>query len=273
MIVPPHCGDPSVLTYVFAVCHECDPATLRVVAGHNQAAPVRPLPLGSLTAVVQDVPAETFCEPALRKRLSDRDELERCARAHHDVVSTVALSGPTVPLPLATLYRGDERARTALSERTPGFRKVLEHIADRAEWGVKVYATGGQTPTMAAREASSAPWGAGATAGAGHAYLEKVRSRQQARTHRYDRALRIAEEVDTAVRGIAVAARRLRPHGPELTGERHTQVLNAAYLVSKDREKELTAAIAPLGQEEPGVRIDITGPWVPYSFTEGGGHR
>jgi hypothetical protein len=270
--VLPHRADPSAFTCVFAVCHECDPAALRGLTGHNPSAPVRPLLLDSLTAVVQDVPAEAFCEPVLQKRLSNRYELERCARAHHSVVSAVAFSGPTVPLPLATLYLGDERARATLSERTPEFRKVLERIAGRSEWGAKVHVTGGAVTGPAAREASSASVIAGVAVGAGHAYLEKVRSRQRARAHRYDAALRIAEEVDTAARGIAVAGRRLRQHGPELTGERHTQVLNAAYLVPRDRGEELTTAVAPLGRE-PGIRIDITGPWVPYSFTEGDGHR
>ncbi|MGP4000132.1 GvpL/GvpF family gas vesicle protein [Streptomyces sp. 8N706] len=251
-------------TYLFAVCQGGDPAALEGLAGQGASAPVRLLSVGSLTAVVQDVPADDFSEHALQQRLSDRDELERCARAHHAVVTAAAAAAPTVPMPLATLYLGDERVRAALRESEPRFRTALSRIAGRVEWGVKVYA--GPTP---APEASAPTRPDRAVSGAGRAYLEKVRTRQRARELQHDTALRAAERVDTALRGIAVAARRLRLHSGELTGAHRPQVLNAAYLVTRGRERELTAMVESL-RRETGAGIETSGPWVPYSFTDGG---
>ncbi|MET8677848.1 GvpL/GvpF family gas vesicle protein [Streptomyces sp. NPDC004647] len=275
-------GAPATATYVYAVCRDCDPAVLEGLAGQGGGSPVRLLAAGSLTAVVQDVSAEEFSESSLQQRLADRDELERCARAHHAVVTAAAAAGPAVPLPLATLYLGDERARTALLESEGQFRVALERIAGRVEWGVKVYAVQPQpqphpqpVPAAApapptARAAERPPKRTTAPEpGAGRAYLDRVRGRQQARELRYDAALRAAETVDATLRGIAVAARRLRPHGAESTGDRRTQVLNAAYLVAAGRDHELAAALEPLRQDT-GVQIEISGPWVPYSFTDGG---
>ncbi|NSC23828.1 hypothetical protein FM076_22795, partial [Streptomyces albus subsp. chlorinus] len=103
-------AEAGVATYVFAVGRGCDAAALTGLPGHAPGTPLRLLPFGELTAVVQDVPAAAFTEDALRERLADRVELERCARAHHEVIAAAAAGAPTLPLPLATLYRGDARA-------------------------------------------------------------------------------------------------------------------------------------------------------------------
>jgi hypothetical protein len=43
-------------------------------------------------------------------------------------------------------------------------------------------------------------------------------------------------------------------------------ILNAAYLLDDERGDEFAAAVADLGREHPGVRLELTGPWPPYSF-------
>jgi hypothetical protein len=45
-------------------------------------------------------------------------------------------------------------------------------------------------------------------------------------------------------------------------------LLNAAYLVDDARRGDFTAALARLtgAGGPPGVEVDASGPWVPYSF-------
>ncbi|MDT0341417.1 GvpL/GvpF family gas vesicle protein [Streptomyces sp. DSM 44938] len=62
----------------------------------------------------------------------------------------------------------------------------------------------------------------------GRAYLDRVRARQRSREARQEDIRRAAEHVDAALRALATEARRLRPHGPALTGDQGPQVLNAA---------------------------------------------
>ncbi|MEU3987821.1 GvpL/GvpF family gas vesicle protein [Streptomyces platensis] len=253
-------------TYVYAVCRRLDPAALRGLAGLAAGFPVRTLPLGPLTAVVQHVPAAGFTEDAWQQRLSDRADLERCARAHHEVVTAAAACGPTVPLALATLYRGDERAQQALDADRDRFAAALARIEGHAEWGVKV-----SLPTTVPEAPQSVPPatprnGGGPSGGAGRAYLERKRGLHQAREQHHDRALRTAEDIDATLSRLATATRRLRPHSPEMTGERHRlQVLNAAYLVRTVREKELLDAVELL-RRRTGAEVEVSGPWVPYSF-------
>ncbi|WP_406099034.1 GvpL/GvpF family gas vesicle protein [Streptomyces sp. NBC_01013] len=253
--------------YVYAICRTEEPLALDMVAGITDGEPVRSLAVGSLTAVVQTVRAAEFTDEAWQERLSDEIELERCARAHHAVVSAVAGHAPTVPLPLATLYHGENRARSALNDEAARFHTALERIAHHAEWGVKVYAP---SPPGGGRDAPvrrpSAPVDRGRPApGAGRAYLERKRSQQAQREQRQGDSLRIAEVVDEDVSRIATASRRLRPHSHGAVGGHRVQVLNATYLVAEHRSAALQVLAARL-RERTGAEIEISGPWVPYSF-------
>lgn len=100
---------------------------------------------------------------------------------------------------------------------------------------------------------------------AGLAYLNRKRGAQERREQIQDEALRTAEAVDTEVRSLATASRRLRPHAQPPSGERRVQVLNATYLVAEHRAEELALLTRALG-ERTGARIELSGPWVPYSF-------
>ncbi|MBZ4014964.1 GvpL/GvpF family gas vesicle protein [Streptomyces purpurogeneiscleroticus] len=251
-------------TYVFAVARTLDPAVVAELDGMNTGEPVRALPLGSLVGVVQSVPADDFTDDAWQQRLSDPQNLERCARSHHEVVSAAAAHGSAVPLPLATLYLSDARARQALEGEADRFHAVLRRIAHHAEWGVKVYSPPASPPAGALRPAPSADRGRPAP-GAGLAYLERKRGLQQRREQHHEQSLRIAEEVDAELGKLATAARRLRPHGHRPSDGQGSQLLNAAYLVAEHRAHEF-AALTRAWCGRAGARIEISGPWVPYSF-------
>ncbi|WP_326694802.1 GvpL/GvpF family gas vesicle protein [Streptomyces sp. NBC_01766] len=261
----------SAATYVFAVCGPARPATPTATCGHVGGGPLRLLPVGELWAVVQDVPAAAFSETALRERLADVAELERCARAHHAVVTAAAAVSPTVPLPLATLYLTDERAAAALGANHERFRVALDRIAGRVEWGVKVYVTQSETTARSAAPVPPVTTMPGSPRGSGRDYLSRLRSRQQSREVNRESALAAAEQVDSAVRELAVASVRRRPHGSEATGRDRTQVLNAAYLLAEEREAELATTIGRLRNSPgfDGIEIEVSGPWAPYSFTDG----
>jgi hypothetical protein len=258
-------GPHSNATYVFAVCGRLTPAALTALPGVAENSPVRALPFGDLTAVVQHVDAADFTEEAWQERLLNERELERCARAHHQVVSAAAACGPTVPLALATLYRTDERAHRALQQDSERFHTALRRIEGRVELGVKVYA-----PTAPSRsEPIRTPVGdAKPSLGAGRAYLERKRGLHQEREQCHSDALRTADTVDTALLVLAAAGRRLRAHDQRsrgAQGARGAQVLNATYLVEADRIDEFGETVRSL-RDRTGASIELTGPWAPYSF-------
>ncbi|MFF2863072.1 GvpL/GvpF family gas vesicle protein [Streptomyces rubiginosohelvolus] len=258
------------VTYVFAVCRSTRATSawnVTGVAGMPGGEAVRLLSSDLLTAVVQTVPGSDFTDTVWQRRLADRDEIERYARAHHSVVSAVAAHTAVVPLPLATLYHDDTRARQVLDHESDRFHAALKRIAHHAEWGVKVYEPPTPEPSQAHGESVMQPdGGRGAPApGAGLAYLNRKRGVQVQREKRREQALAVADSVDAELRGLAAASRRLRTHGAALSGDQRVHVLNATYLVADGRADQVRLLVETL-EERTGARIELSGPWVPYSF-------
>ncbi|WP_282087008.1 GvpL/GvpF family gas vesicle protein [Streptomyces tendae] len=241
-----------------------DPAGLAAARGHEEGGPLRVLRSGGLCLVVQDVPAALFGQEALAERLNRPEDLERCARAHHRGVEAAAGRGPVVPLPMATLYRGDLTAARAVAARQQVLETLLDRLRDRTEWAVKVHAAEA-APEAAGEPGAVAPAGSG---DGGRAYLSRVSARRREQQGARGKALAEAEAVDAALRRHAVAATRHRPQSERLTGRRAPQLLNAAYLVADARRADFTAALARFaaGGAHPAVRVDASGPWIPYSF-------
>ncbi|MDI2125410.1 GvpL/GvpF family gas vesicle protein [Yinghuangia seranimata] len=256
-------------SYLYAVSLAPLPAdALADVAGIDDGVPYT-LPEGPLVAVVQRVPRDEFEAEELRKRLSDIDDVDRMVRAHHRVVQAAGNTAPTVPMRLATLYEDDEGVRRTLREEGDRLQDALRRVAGRAEWGVKVYGPGKGGESRPAARVSGAP-----RPGAGRDYLRRRKDEQHEAERARVAVLQSVGELDEALRAVADDVRHLPPrpappaHGGDEVGDAvgdEVNVFNAAYLVADDRTDAFGAALARW--TGPGLRLDVGGPWVPYSFT------
>jgi len=264
--------DPRVssLTCIFAV-QDADGGAPEGCAGYDGgSAPYRLALAGDgagLRVIAQDVPAADFSEDALRARLADPVDLEALARTHHAVVTAVAATGPVIPLPFATLFTDPDRAMASLAARAGQFRALLDRLRDHEEWAVKAYAKQIGAPRAAA-DGPSPTSGSVPAPGAGRAYLDRVRARRQVQQDRQAAALAEVERIDATIRSLASGAVRRRPHGAQVTGRNRVQLLNGAYLVDVRRVGELHDAVDALRADAVAVEIEVSGPWVPYSFAE-----
>ncbi|QNP74381.1 GvpL/GvpF family gas vesicle protein [Streptomyces roseirectus] len=257
----------SDLRYVYAVCPPFGtplPADLTGVVGEPPAR----LAHGSLVAVVSRVPEGDFAEEPLRRHLEDLDWLTATARAHERVVD--ALTAVTTPLPLrlATVFRDDSGVRVMLEEGEARFRAALERIAGRVEWGVKVYVTPQDAPRAAQAQAQ-----AGAPA-SGRDYLRRRRQESRSQEEAWQRAERFSERLHDALREHADAV-RLRPpqNSPISPDGQHAgqNVFNAAFLVRRELSEGFVETVDATKDEatqdgDPGIRVELTGPWAAYSF-------
>lgn len=244
----------DTLTYVYAIARDVGAVSgLRGVGG----GPVRTLEVDGVMAVVSDVDRGEFEERALEERLEDLEWLASTARAHHHVVDTLGRDHLVAPLALATVYFDDDRVRAVLAEGRETFAAVLDRLAGHAEWGVKVYARkgGGSAPTEEARPRSGAE------------YLRARRKALRDTDSALDDAREAAGEVDDAVTALATATRAHRLQDAQLSGETDPMVLNQAYLLPIERVDELRALGASYA-DHPRIRVELTGPWVPYSFAQ-----
>jgi hypothetical protein len=245
-------------TWVYAVTGGSSTA-MPDVAGVG-GTPLRAVAAAGLVAVVSAVDLAEYGEEPLRGNLENLEWLEATARAHHDVIDAVAEAGPVVPMQLATVYRGEDRVAAMLAERRDDFQAVLERIRGRVEWGIKVYVpdpAGAAVPT--AGSGSERP---------GAAYLQRRRSELSAREDARAAAASSAEEIHAELAGLAAAATLHKPQHSQLTGRPEPMILNGAYLVDYERASAFSAAAYDLAGRRSAVRLELTGPWPPYSFTQ-----
>lgn len=246
------------VVWLYAVTRRLDFAQFPATTGVAQE-PVRIVEAADLVAVVGSVGADEFGEDALRRNLEDLDWLEATARAHDAVVDLVTHFGPTVPLRLATVYRDDDSVRASLVAHRGEFDTALRRVTGRTEWGVKGYAD----PHSIAQHSVDERAGG---VGEGTAYLLRRRAVLSAQQAAESKAAANAHEIHEALSRIAVVAKRQPVPHAQLLSKRAQIVLNGTYLVDNERADEFADAVRALDDQHPGIDLDLTGPWPPYSF-------
>ena len=253
------------LSYAYAVVRSSAPTAQRAraaLAGLRGVAdaPVTLVGSGTVAAAVSAVPAAEFSEAALKSRLEDLDWLESTARSHHLVIETLAARTKVLPLRLATVYLDDSRVERMLGERQEAFSALLDRFDDHVEWGVKVYA---EIPAAS----DPAEPGPSAPPDTGRAYLRRRRQHRQAREETWRAAEEAVRRTEQRARGLAVERARHRPQQGTLARLPGENVANDAYLVPRLAAEEFRDRMLHAADDLPGVRVEVTGPWAPYSFT------
>jgi hypothetical protein len=269
----------SVYTYAVLLPfggHREEFAGLRGVGG----LPVRPVRVDGLVAAVSDVPADDYGEQELKERMEDLGWLEVVARAHHGVVAARAARTAVLPLRRATVHRDEERLRLMLVERRCGLAALLARLAGHAEWGVKVYVlpgTGTGTGTGTGNGTGTGTGTGGPVGGGlpeagdgpvhpGRAYLRRRGEQRRSRERVREEAVRTVERLRAELSALASDMRSHRPQSGPLADGPGVNLANDAYLVPEDRAVRFQERVRSLAEAEPGVRIEVTGPWAPYSF-------
>ncbi|MFG3008945.1 GvpL/GvpF family gas vesicle protein [Streptomyces cinerochromogenes] len=245
------------LRYVYAVCRPFRTPLQAQLTGVT-GAPAALLHHHGLVAVVSTVPEADFCEEALKAHLEDLDWLAATARAHQGVVDALTTVTTPLPLRLATVFRDDSALRMMIEAREDDFRRLLDRLDGRVEWGVKVYLEpepAEDEPAAAARPVS------------GRDYLRSRRERSHAQEERWQRAERFAHSLHGRLAERAEDVRLHRPQNSAISGTTGQNVLNAAYLVPRAHSEEFVELVDRTKDEAPGIRVELTGPWAAYSFS------
>jgi hypothetical protein len=264
------------MTYVYAVGQEgpaLDGIATRLPGVDGR--PLRPVGGGGLCALVSAVPADAFSERGLTAQMEDLDRLETVARAHHAVVDAAFAETSVLPMRLATVYLDDARVADMLVRQRSEFQELLSRLDDHVELGMKVYAD----PRAAAASAPATP--TPARAGAGRAYLRQRQAQQRDSQDAYRSASDLAARAARLAEGVAASRAVHRPQQGQLASRPGVNVANEAYLVPREHLERFRRELSALAEDVPGVSVEVTGPWAPYSFAtavtaegaDGGGPR
>lgn len=234
--------------YVYGVVASPPPAELQIAFVES----------GPLAAITSGVSLDEYGEEPLAQNLNDPAWLEANARAHEDVLQTVAASTDVLPFRFGTICRSEDDVRALLDSRREALTSALARIKGRLEIGAKLWVDRARLVEASASEPQT-----------GRAYLEARRTAQQRKDEADALCLDTARSTFERLLAHAVDGVANRPQPRELTGRTDAMILNAAFLVEAG-DTALLDEIARLDIElgERGFHLEATGPWPAHNFAD-----
>jgi hypothetical protein len=263
----------TTATYVYCLVRSPAPPSLsELPEGMPGTSGLRLIPVeDGFWLVAADAPLSSYGSEEIERRLSDIDWVSERALAHERVVEHFALQGAApatvLPMKLFTLFHGDERAAAQIRERREEIERVLDRIAGRVEWGVRIHFREDEARRQALAAVQAAPDPSTPRPASGTSFLQRKKAEKESAR---DLAGRARIEVESAYDELArhaVEARRREP-APGEAGAR--LLLDAAFLVPSEDGEAFEAEIRRQADRlGPSCEVILTGPWPPYNFLGG----
>jgi antitoxin component of RelBE/YafQ-DinJ toxin-antitoxin module len=165
----------DTLTCLLAITRRAD-ADAFDAPGFEPATRCRVLDLGTLAAVVTDVPTAQLVGDEAEQLLNDADWLAPRALAHDAAIRAAWALGPVMPLPFGVAFQTDDRLQHKLRAHAIAIEGFLNATAQHAEIPVRVHLDR-ETALSAIADARTAELGPD---GDGAAYLLKRQARARA---------------------------------------------------------------------------------------------
>jgi Gas vesicle synthesis protein GvpL/GvpF len=205
---------------------------------------------GDVAAVVSRTPVFIF------------DPTRENALAHELVIETVMKNYTIVPMAFGTVFRTSEDIKEVLKSIYPSLKDVLRQMTGKLEFGLKVTWDRDRIIEELKREHDEI-----------HRFHRELTRKHLQSTYfarmqlgrMIDKALaelaaNYVRDIYDGLRSVCVASRDNKPIGDKM-------IMNAAFLIQKEREEEFDAAVNRVAQKF-GDRLNFkyTGPWPPYNF-------
>ena len=190
------------------------------------------------------------------------DPTRENALAHEHVIETVMKNYTIIPMSFGTVFRTDDDIRQVLKSIYVSLKDVLNQMAGKLEFGVKVNWDRDQIidelqqhdeelrkfhQEIVRKQLQST-------------YFARMQLGRMIDKALAERATLYVREIYEALRSCCVASRDNQPIGDKM-------IMNAAFLVERKREAEFDAVVNKLAKKYgKRLKFKYTGPWPPYNF-------
>jgi hypothetical protein len=258
--MPPRTAAPTVVSkaaakavesrgkYVYCVIRSEDPLRFGAIGLGTVPAEISTVHYKDIAAVVSDTPIEVL------------DATRENVLAHERVNEAVMRDHTVIPMSFGTVFKTRDDIIELLRGAYSAFIDVLLKMEDKVEFGLKVLWERDEVVKQIEREDDDVRQLKGEISSqSGPTYFARVQygrlveSALQARSERY------VSEIFESLRDVAVASRANKPIGDKM-------IMNAAFLVSRDREQAFDAKVKAVGAKYAHLTFRYTGPWPPYNF-------
>jgi hypothetical protein len=222
-------------------------STVKVASpGIDGASAVHAIACGDFACWVCDIDHTNFARE-LEGNLENLEWLALHSVRHQQVVGELAAHTTIVPARFGTVFSGEAALSKNVTEREGALGRVFDRIADADEWGVKVFVE--KKAPAKATEAHS-----------GKDYLRQKAAQIKQRPDRNDPEL---QRFATALEKVATDA----AGSGKVSGTQPSLLWQATFLVPRSRRRQWDKVLAEFVEQWDGLRrIEINGPWPPYSF-------
>jgi hypothetical protein len=234
--------------YVYCIVRSDQPLTYGSIGIGEEPALVYTVRCDDLSAIVSDTP------------LGVLDPTRDNVLAHQRVNETVMREHTVLPMSFGTMFKTRDDVTAFLRSAYRAFSDVLDKMENKLEFGLKVLWDREAVIREIEEEdedihrlKSEIAAQKGSTYFARMQYGRLIDGALQAKSERY------VGEIFDRLRDVSVAARSNKPIGDRM-------ILNAAFLVTRDREDEFDARVRALGAAHDKLTFKYTGPWPPYNF-------
>ncbi len=239
---------PAVGKYVYCIVRAPKPLRFGAIGLGAQPSAVYTVNYKDLAAVVSDAPVGV------------QDPTRENVLAHQRVNETVMRDHTVLPMSFGTVFKTRDDILELLRSAHDAFCDVLGKMRNKVELGLKVLWDRDAIIREIEREDEDLRrLKAEISAQKGSTYFARMQFGRlvdgalQARSERY------VGEIFAALRDVSVASRSNKPIGDKM-------ILNAAFLVSRDKEAAFDARLKATASRYPNVTFRYTGPWPPYNF-------
>jgi hypothetical protein len=234
--------------YVYCIVRSSEALQFGAIGIGAKPAEVHTVNYKSIAAVVSDTPIELH------------DPTRENVLAHERVNETVMRRHTVIPMSFGTVFKTREDIIELLRSAYDAFEDVLIKMQDKLEFGLKVlWDRDVMVREIEKEEEDARKLKSEISSRKGSTYFARMQygrlmdAALQARSERY------VADIFARLRDVAVASRANRPIGDKM-------IMNAAFLVARDKETEFDARVKEIGAQYDGLTFKYTGPWPPYNF-------
>lgn len=222
--------------------------------------------------IVKYVSESEYSEENFKKNLSDIQWVESNAREHIRVISMIMEYGTVIPFKFGTIYNTKAGLKKFITDYSGSLIENFHHIGGKEEWSVKIYCDrkelceqidelSEEAAALEKQIMASSP---------GKAFL-LTRKRTELIENEMERLCKnYGQEYYDEFKNLSESASLNNLFPKEFTGRKDTMILNATFLVSKNKVTDFKSTVDTLRKRDgnSGFFIEATGPWPPYNFVD-----
>jgi len=211
-----------------------------------------------------------FGENNLKKNLNDMDWLQTKVNIHEEIIENIMKTGCVIPFKFATVFYSEYSLKSMLTEYSEKFKETLAYLADKEEWGLKIYCDIEKLKqNISQKDEEVLKTDAEINASTpGRAFFLKKKKEELIIALLDKKLNEYALDSFEYLKKYSISTCINKLLSKEITEREESMILNSVYLIDKNNVFDFVNIVESFKTKyrDNGLFFDCTGPWPPYNF-------